>query len=144
MALVNRDKDASEQKDEWQAITPLVGTGASVLICAMPYPAILKGVFVGALGVSGSPTWQINTVRFAGGLTTIASGISTLAVQAFGTSGMQGVSGLAAQSSTLALLQAGDMISIVSGGANSAVSSAAVTVVVQKTQDIVSQFGITG
>lgn len=153
MAIVNRDVDVSGQKEVMQVHLPLVVTGASVMTVAVPSPGILKAIDVAALGVSGAPTWQFNILRFAGGLTAIAVGVSTLTVQSFGLSGMQQVSGLSAAnalpalappSSTLALVQAGDVIQIVSGGANTAVLEAVVSVVIQKTQDILSQFGITG
>jgi hypothetical protein len=153
MALVNRDKDVSEQKEVLQAHLGAVVTGASIMSVMIPYPAILDAIDVAAQGVSGLPTWQFNILRFAGGLTAIAVGVSTLAVQTLGTSGVQQVAGfsavgvlpaLAPQSSTLAVLQAGDVISIVSGGANSAVGESVVAVVIKKTQDVLSQFGING
>lgn len=144
MAIVNRDKDATEQKDVYTKRLTSIVTGASVMVDMVASAGILQGVFVGALGLSGSPVWQLNILRFAGGLTSIAVGTSALTLQSFGTSGVQGFSGIAPQGSTLAIVQAGDVIQIVSSGANTAALEAVVVAVVKKTQDIVTQLGISG
>lgn len=158
MAIVNRAKDVSEQKDVISVKLGALVTGTSHLACALPSPGILAAIDVAADGVSGAPTWQFNLLRFipGAGQTAIAVGVSTLAVVAYGTSGIQQVAGssmggypsalpaLAPQSSTLAIVQAGDLLQIVTGGANTAVNSSVVSVVVKKTQDVLSQFGIVG
>jgi hypothetical protein len=158
MAIMNRDKDVSEQCDVIEAKTGALVTGASAMVCAVPSPGLLKSIAVAAFGVSGAPAWQFNILRFipGSGSTAIAVGVSTLAVVAYGTSGIQQVAGssmggypaalpaLAPQSSTLAVVQAGDLIQVVTSGANTAVTDAVVAVVVKKTQDIVAQFGISG
>jgi len=125
------------------------------MVCAIPYPAILAAIDIAAFGLSGAPGWQFNILRFIAGLgsTAVAVGVSVLTVVGFGTSGMQQIAGvssagvapvLAPQGSSLAQLLAGDLIQIVSSGANTAVNASVVSVVIKKTQDVLSQFGING
>jgi len=135
-----------------EAVLGTTVTGASVMVASIAAPGVLAAVDVAAFGVSSSVTFQVNILRFAGGLTSIAVGVSTLTVQNYGVSGMQQIAGfsapgvlpaLAPQSSTLAIVQAGDLIQIVTGGSGG-LATANVAVVVKKTQDILSQYGING
>ena len=148
MALVNRDKDVSEQKDVYSlqlsgGLTT-VATGATAWIGLMPYPGVIQSMKVAAAGLSGAPLVSLQTLRFAAGGTTIAVSISGLVCSEFGTSGMigTGFSGLAAAGSTLLSVQAGDILQIQTGGANTAARNMIVEVVVKKTQDYVSYNGI--
>lgn len=143
MAICNRDLDVSGQKEVLQAKIGPVVTGASVTIVDVPSPCTLRGIFVSAFGLSGAPQWNFEIQRFAGGVTTIDVSASNMIVQAFGTSGVVGHSGLVAAGSSLLSLLAGDKIQITSSVANTAVENAHVGVVVQKVQDFVSQYGLT-
>ena len=109
----------------------------------IPYPATLDGVRVAAAGISGTPTYDLRVLRFiaGAGVTTIAGGATTLTGVAVGTSGIQSMV-LASSGSTLLNLLAGDMITLTSGGANSAVTGLNVSVVVKALQDIKTSFGI--
>jgi hypothetical protein len=140
MALVNRDKDVSEQKVSIHTTLNVVNTGLSIPLFAAPYPLTVMGVKVSALGVSGTPTGVLQVVRnSAAGSTAIAGGWTTLTLQAAGTSGPQTMVQAAAGSSFLSLGQ-GDVLQYVSAGSASA-AFVAVDVVVQCLQDIKSDFG---
>lgn len=143
MAIVNRDVDVSQQKTTLVAQVKTVNTGVTMPVAAIPFPCTLQAVRVAAIGVSGSPNWDFLVSRFIAGSgnTVFSIGISNLVVVALGTSGLQGHSGLAATGSTLLSLAANDILMINSTGANTNVTDAAVSLVVKKTQDIVSHFG---
>ena len=143
MAITNRAKDVSEQRDVLQSSFQLTVTGATLFAAVIPYPATLDGVRVAAAGISGTPTYDLRVLRFiaGAGVTTIAGGATTLTGVAVGTSGIQSMV-LASSGSTLLNLLAGDMITLTSGGANSAVTGLNVSVVVKALQDIKTSFGI--
>lgn len=147
MALVNRDKDASEQKDVYQYVSNFVGsttvsTGATGWIAMMPYPGVIQSARLGAQGLSGAMQVALQVLRFASGGTTIAVSISNMVCFASGLSGVQGYSGLAATGSTLLNLQAGDILQFETSVANTAARVLLLEVVVKKSQDIVSYNGI--
>jgi hypothetical protein len=143
MALVNRDKDPSEQKMEfnWVGATQ-INTGYTAWIAMVPYPCTIQSARAMAVGVSAAMQVAFQAQRFAGGNTVIALGISNMILQNFGTSGIQGYSGLAASGSTLLNLQAGDVLLFQTSVANSACSNLLLEVVVKKTQDIVAYNGV--
>lgn len=146
MAICNRDKDVSEQKDAlyFRSIAEHV-TGASVL-CAgpLPYPCTLQSVRVAMFGASTATAVQIQfqAVRFAGGLTTINLGISNMLPGLVSLSGLIGFSGLAAVGSSLLSLQAGDILSFTVAGTNASITNILIDWAVKKTQDIVSYNGV--
>lgn len=144
MAIVNRDRDASEQKDVIHFVSnAAVATGATLNAAILPYPCSLQSVKVAAFGVSNAMQLAFNVQRFtSGGLTLIALGISNLVLVNMGTSGAQGFSGLAAVGSTLLSLQAGDVLHLVSSVANGNATHLVVNMVVKKLQDIVSHNGV--
>ncbi len=141
MAIVNRSLDPSQQQAVIENSFQAVATGATLLVAAIPFPATLKQIKVACQGVSGSPTYDLRVWRFivGTGVTTIAGGATTLTGQAMGTSGIQAVV-LAAAGSSFLNLQAGDVLTLTSGTASTAVTGLAVDVVIQATQDIVSWF----
>ncbi len=143
MANCNRDMDASEQKIELCANYGVVATTLVIAAGLVPWPCTLLGVRVAATGISNSPTGALKINRFivGAGSTTYLGGFTTLTLQAVGTSGIQSVVIAAAGSTALSLLP-GDEITWTSAGSNSAVSGLAVSIVVQKTQDIVQHFGL--
>lgn len=143
MALVNRDKDASEQKEvmQWVGATQ-INTGFTSWIGVVPYPCVIQSAQCAALGVSGAMQVAFSAQRFAAGNTVIGLGISNMILNSFGTSGILGYSGLAATGSTLLQLLAGDVLMITTSVANSAAANLAVQLVLKKTQDIVSYNGI--
>lgn len=147
MAIVNRDLDASQQKDVFQYVSNFVGsttvsTGATGWIAMVPYPGVIQSMRAAAQGLSGAPIVNLQVLRFAGGGTSIAASISGIVLAEIGTSGVMGYSGLAATGSTLLQVQAGDLLQFQTGGANTAARVMLLEVVVKKTQDIVSHNGI--
>lgn len=147
MAICNRDKDASEQKDVvYFRSTAEHVTGASVLcVGPLPSPATLQSVRVALFGASNAAAVQLQfqNVRFtATGLTTINLGISNMLPGLVSLSGVIGFSGLAAVGSSLLSLQAGDVLSITVAGTNTSITNTLVEWAIKKTQDIVSINGI--
>ena len=143
MGITNRSKDVSEQRDSIQTTLGLVATGATILVAQIPYNSTLDAVKVSAQGLSGSPTYDLRVWRFivGTGVTTIAGGATTLTPLVMGTSGLQSMS-LAASGSSFLNLMANDVITLTSGGANTAVTGLSVSVVIKAVQDIKSTFGV--
>ncbi len=143
MAICNRDLDASEQKLEIVANYGAVATTLILPVGNVPWPCTIVGARVAAVGISNAPTGALKINRFivGSGSTVYLGGFTTLTLQAVGTSGLQSVV-IAAAGSTALSLQAGDEITYTSAGSNSAVSSLSVSIVVQKTQEIVTHFGL--
>jgi hypothetical protein len=140
MAIVNRDKDASEQKEVLHSKEVDVATGVVRHIAMLPYPATLQTLEAAALGVSNAMQCAFQCYRFVSGAgaTTINIGISNLVLVNAGTSGPQGFSGLAAAGSSLLDLQKGDVLQYTTSVANGNATHLTVEAVIQKTQDIVS------
>lgn len=135
MSIVNRECDASQQKDVYCDSIGAVATGVSIPLAVFPYPCVLQTLKYSAIGVSGAPIHSLYKQR---GLTLEAIGISGILLQANGTSGTVGFSGLAAAGSTLLIFNTGDALHVVSSGSNAAVAAICYEVAVQKLQDIVS------
>ena len=146
MALVNRDKDVSEQKDVVRmAWTSQFSTGATLVIGEVPYPCTVQSAEAGCLGISGAPQLILRALRStSGGMTSIILGISNMIIANLGLSGPLGYSGLAVPGSTLLSLQAKDVLIAEMAVANTAATQGVVEVVLKKTQDIVSYNGISG
>jgi len=142
MAIVNRELDASEQKEVFHFNSGGdVVTGATLTCAIAPYAGEVKAIRVAGVGLSGTPTVAFNILRFNAGAgdTAITGGATTLTITAVGTSGVQSMV-LASSGSTLLQVQAGDRFAITSGAANSAVKGLCVTFVVQALQDIKNPF----
>lgn len=151
MAIVNRDLDPSQQRQTYQALldrtpssisagiaNPGLSTGNTFLVCNIPFPSQLMAASEACYGTSGSPVHSLWIYRFAAGFTSIAIG-QTMAITAFGTSGIQGFSLFAA---TTFQLLAGDQLVLYTQASNAAVANAMVTVVVKALQDIKTDFGV--
>lgn len=145
MALINRDKDVSEQKEVIRFVSNTqLSAGASYLMAMLPYPCTIVGMEGGAIGLSGSPQLLLRLARIAsGGATSIALGISNLVLSNLGASGPFGYSGLAATGSTLLLAQYKDILVAEIVGANTAAAQTCLDVIVKRTQDVVSMNGST-
>lgn len=146
MAIVNRDKDPSDQKEvfSWSSNSlgaTTVNTGATFHVGIVPFAGVIQSFRAVAQGLSAAPLANLQILRFAAGGTSIAAGISALVVPAFGISGVMGYSGLAASGSTLLQVFPGDILQVEMSGANTASRSLLVSVVIKKAQDIVSHFG---
>lgn len=168
MALVNRDKDASEQRDwiTWTsnglnfgatyAVTTqpgVVPVGATLYLAGpMPYPYVVQSANAMTFGTSGAPQLSFSILRpYVGqAATVIAIGISNMVICSgqsflgFGASavGYLGYSGLAATGSTLLQGQRGDILVATTAGANTASNQLVINMVVQKVQDTLSMDGV--
>lgn len=145
MAIQNREKGTSEQREVINiSQNSAVVTGASIVGPIVPFSCNLEGAYFTALGLSGSPQYMLNVLRFtSGGATTIALGVSNVVVSvAHGVSALTGWSGIRAAGSSLLALQAGDMLVVTSAGANTAAEKISIAAVVRKTADIVQHFGL--
>lgn len=148
MAIVNRDKNITEQIETFGTVlttTVAASAGLSFHAVQAPYPGILRAVNIAANAVSGTPVITVDVKRWSGaGVTTILSVGSTLTVTPHGISTAYQSVSLVAVGSTLAQLQAGDVVVInqsFSSG-NVSVSNAVVSVSIQALQDMKEHFGI--
>lgn len=157
MAIFNRSKDVSEQRERFNfsfmsivgGASAVVGTGLTLPAMVVPYPCTIDCAQMGAYGVSGSPQFTLAVNRFIAGtgfttwvLTTGASNIPA----AFGTSGPGvfgssafGSSGMLltnAAGSTLNNLMANDLLTITTGGSNAAVTAFTLSVILKPIQDV--------
>ncbi len=143
MGVTNRSYDVSEKNRTLEVDYGLTVTSKVLNVAMIPYPCTLQAARLAAKGVSNSPTYQLKVDRFivgAGG-TTIAGGATTLTGQAVGTSGIQSFV-LAAAGSSFLQLQAGDLVTVTTAVANTAVDALSISLVVQAVQDIKTSFGV--
>lgn len=141
MAIVNRDKDATEQKEVCAVQLGAVATAATRFLKIAEYPFVLESVRVSAAGVSNAMQLAFEKITGAGSSGT-PIGISNVVLQNRSTSGIVGFSGLAAVGSTLLSFAAGDVIQGVTSVSNGNATDLLVEFVIKKTQDIVSYNGI--
>lgn len=147
MAIQNRDNALSQQRDVFTikvGVAPVV-TGESYGVFVVPYPCAVQAAFFAAYGLSGSPQYMLRAHRWLGtGATSIDLGISNITIAAAPgiSGGAQGWSGLRSLGSSLLQLQTGDVIVVGTAAANTAADDLSVSVVVQKSQDIVQHFGL--
>lgn len=142
MAIINRDLGHSQQRQVVHKVEKNLATGATTVICNIPWPCSLDIAQFSCVGVSGSPFYTLWIDRFivGTGATNFSVGTSTAAV-AFGTSGLPvgGISTIIG--STTFTFQSGDRLSFLSGGSNAAVDNIAMTVVLRPINDILKFFG---
>jgi hypothetical protein len=139
--IINRDKDYSERRQErTHKITGTV-TGSSSVIMIAPFNCKLVGAFQAARGLSGTPVHTLVAERFivGSGATVIGGWAATLTVGAFGTSGSQGFTCLAA---SFLSINAGDIISLYPSGTNAAVGELMISVVIEALDDIKKSFSV--
>lgn len=149
MAIVNRDKDPSEQRDVFTIKVGGVSGGASGIIAAgttfallpVPYPCELQSLRTYTQGASGSPVLSFfKSVYVSGaGQTVYAMGVSGIPLVNFASIGLQGASILPSAGSTTIQLSAGDVI--IANNVTGAATEIVVQLVVKKLQDIVSANG---
>lgn len=143
MAIVNRTLDASEQRKSFTCNYAATATGATIPVVMVPFNSTLDAVQLAAFGLSGAPTFDLRIQRFivGTGLTVIAGGATTATPPEFGTSGVLTMS-LATSGSTLLNLLAGDVLTLTSGGSNTAVKSLSVGICIKAVQDIKTTNGV--
>lgn len=144
MAVINRDMDASEQRDVYDVSLGATPTGTTLAVVVLPYPATLQSIRTNAFGVSNAMqvTWHKLVYVSGSGSTFIPIGISNLVLVNHASIGVQGSSYLAASGSTLLSFSAGDCLAAVTSVANGNVLSLVVQAVFKKTQDIVQMNGV--
>jgi hypothetical protein len=141
MGIANRDKDASEVNYVLDQEFGAYATGVTGMIGLVPSPGQLLELKVAGLGLSGAPTYALDILRWtSAGATVITLATVTLA-GAFGLSG-GAIGATFAANSSLAAVQAGDLLLVRSGVANTAVTHLAVATVIKATQDIKKTFDI--
>jgi hypothetical protein len=131
MGIINRDLDPSQKKVVLDKNFGAIATGVTNLLGIVPFNAFLQGVNLAPFGVSGSPVYSLSVFRgVVGGLTSVSLGVS-LAASTLGASGPIGatISGIGAT------LLRGDVLCLTSGGANSAVATANVSVTISGSND---------
>jgi hypothetical protein len=144
MAILNRDKDSTEQRDNYSLNgNGVIGVSALIPIFNAPCAQQMLALQVAAFGVSGTPILTPAIQRFivGSGLTTIVGGFTALSVSAaFGTSGPVTLTPLVS-GSTLVQLQKNDVFLCVTSGANSA-GNYVMNAVAQTLQDVKSTYGV--
>lgn len=139
MAIVNRDKDVSEQKDMLYIVGATTVSGATLPMAVIPYPCELVSLEIAALVAGSSLQVSPKALRkVSAGITSIAMGTSILTLASFATVGALGFSSLAAAGSSLVQLQQGDILVLDFAGTGGAASAIIANCVVKKLQDIVS------
>lgn len=140
MAIVNRDLDASEQKQIWmRGFSTLTTTGGTYMAFIAPYAIELKDIYVSAKALSGAPTLTFYKMFFSGGASLVAAS-AALTVSAYGTSGIVRAS-LVAAGSTAIQLAANDVLVIQAAVSNAGMDDAVLTIVAKALQDIKAPFG---
>lgn len=142
MAIVNRSLDATEKKVVVHASIGALATSITRAVVPLAWPAALKSVAVAAQGLSGAPGLAIQRRYFAGGETTAI--LATLAPADYGTSGIQVLDVVSDGATQAQQLGSGDVLEIVSSGANTALADLSLNFVLEKLQDVVSHNGIIG
>lgn len=143
MGVANRALDKSERMHAVQrAEEGVVGVSTSIKMGVVPFPSKLKTLQIAAQGLSGAPIYNLQIRRWtAGGETTFSfAGALTIAA-AFGVSGGMATMGVS-QNSALNSLQTGDMLELISSGANTASTDLIAVGVLEALQDIKRTFGV--
>lgn len=144
MALLNRDKDASEQRYVFGYNSQVtVGVSGLIQLGIAPCAGQLLAIASAAFGLSGSPILGVQVQRFVvgSGSTVIpVNSSSLLTAVAFSTSGVQSHA-LSASGTTLVQLLRGDLIQLVTSTANTA-AQYEVECVMQILQDVKSDYGV--
>lgn len=138
MGIINRSLDLSEQQEQHTLNQAPTVTAGVYTVANIRRPMKLNSAEAKCLGLSGAPTSQLAIQRYiaAAGVTNITVGAALTHVD-IGSIGVQTFS-LPAVGSSLLQLQDGDSLVVVAGGANSALNSLVVDVVLENLQDIKS------
>jgi hypothetical protein len=140
MGVANRDFDASEKNYVISAVGGAQAVSVSLYVGIVPSAGNVLALQVGGRGLSGTPWYQLNAYRFtSAGVTVVPIGSALTLPAELGIStapiGATYVGGSY-------VVQAGDLLGLVSGGANTAVTAITVDVVIQATQDIKKSCGV--
>lgn len=141
--LQNKDKDSSEQRQYLTfSAAQAVGTAITIPLGVVGCSQTLLAVTSSVAGLSGTPIWGLQVQRFVVGVgnTVIAlNGSSLLTLVATSTSGVQAHAIPAANSS---LFLQGDVLQVITSGANSAVIPSTITAVLGVLQAVKTDYGV--
>jgi hypothetical protein len=143
MGIINRDKNITEQVDNWDVQTTVVGVSIIIPLVNVPYTGNIQKVVMSAFGLSGSPQIQLQIQRFivgTGNTIITLNGSSLLTAQAYSTSGLQTFV-LPSLSSTLIQLQPNDQLQAVTSVANTA-ATYSFNSIIMCLQDFKTQYGL--
>lgn len=136
MAIQNMSLADEEKQESVSGGAKNTATGLNYVIGRVQRPCQVQSAKAYAAGLSGSPTATLYVERFIAGTGAATFALSGALTQvAFGTSGAQSFSLFAAGSSQNDL-QAGDVIRVLTGAANTALTDLFVQVVVKNMGDI--------
>lgn len=136
MAIQNMSLSDEEKQEAQMASVKNTITATNYVVARVQRPCQLQSAKAYAAGLSGAPTGTLYVERFVvgtGAATFALSGALTHA--AFGTSGAQSFSLFAAGASQNDL-QAGDVIRVLTGASNAALTDLSVQIVVKNIGDI--------
>lgn len=141
--LQNKDKDASEAR-QYMSVSSAAAIGVSIVLplgvvgCSQTLLAVASSV----AGLSGAPIWGLQVQRFivgTGNTVIPLNSLSLLTLTATSTSGVQAHAIPAANSS---LFLQGDVLQVISSGANSAVIPSTITAVLGVLQAVKTDYGV--
>lgn len=139
MGVNNREMGPGLKRVDFSCNVEPASTGATFNLLVVPWPSYLFAASQASNGLSGSPFHSLWIQRFVAGagVTSIQIG-NSLGIVTFGTSGCQGYS--VPNGYTTPLL-ANDVIIMNTTGANTAVASCTVTLVLENLEDLRSHLG---
>ena len=140
MAILNRDKDPSEQKENVNVALGSMATGVTRHAFVIPYPCNIELIRASAQGVSNAMQLAFELIRGAGS-SGFPMGISNMVLQNRSTYGVVSYSGLAAPGSTLLAAAQGDVLQVISSVSNGNATDLSLSIILKKTQDYVSYWG---
>lgn len=141
MAVVNRDLDPSSQVRVEHFHFSAVATGVTSLVAVVPNACQVVSAGVRAYGLSGAPVYSLNILRATtAGPTLLGLGATVAPAAAAGLSGA--VAGVSITLGATQALQAGDVLVLNSGVANTAAAQLLLTVAFKPLQDVQTYFGV--
>jgi hypothetical protein len=138
MSVNNRSLSPSQQCEVLHRNLGATATGVTTLIALVPYQAQVVAGGMKVFGLSGTPVYSFSVIRtVAAGLTSFGLGATVTAAD--GATFALGISFTAGAS---VLLQAGDMIALNSGVANTAITGGQLALAIKPLQDVKTYFNV--
>ncbi len=137
MAIQNRDMAPPQACVEYHKTLGATATGVTTLVGLVPYQAQVVAAGIKIFGLSGAPVYSLNLLR------TVAAGLTSIGLGATVTppDGATYVTGFSITLGATVPVQAGDIVMINSGVANTAITGGQLTVVLKPLQDVKTFFG---
>ena len=138
MAVLNRDLAPSQQTTVIYRSYGAIATGVTSPVALIEAPCQVVSGALKAFGLSGATVYSLNIYRInSAGATTIGLGATLTAL-----SGVTFAQGISFTLGATVLLQAGDLLTLNSGVANTAVTDLHLTVITKALQDVKTFFGV--